>query len=416
MRHMPPTILVSIIIPVWNRWDLTEACLKSLRAHTSGNFFEVIVADNHSEDETATALAPLGEQLFGDKFTHLRFNRNTGFGPACNAGAKAARGGLLLFLNNDTLLTPNWLPPLMKAMQDDPRIGAAGPLLLYPDTNRVQHCGITFTPSLRTEHLYANFPADHPAVHAKRTLQAITGAAIMVEKELFFQCGAFFSGYRNGSEDLELCCRIREAGRRLAVITQSRVYHLESQTPGRGDDDNDNAALLNERCKGCFGPDVHRFARRDGYEMALTPWLESYITLPAEREEELTIAMTQQFSPAACWEMLQKEPLWHTGYNLLAAVLEENGQFAEACGVRLLQTYFFPMLPYYKQLAATAAKSGNIPLARQAIDKAEHVNKLLEDPGPLIKKAAGLANWAGKAGEKELQQLYEGWLKDLGVL
>ncbi len=410
------SILISIIIPVWNRWDLTHDCLQSLRAHTPGRYFDVIVADNHSEDETADQLVPLGQSLFGERFSALRFDTNTGFGPACNAGAEAARGQFLLFLNNDTLLTDNWLPPLLKAMQDDRRLGAVGPLLLYPDTNRVQHCGICFTPSLRTEHLYANFPADHPAVHATRSLQAITGAALMVRRDQFLACGGFHPGYKNGSEDLELCCRLREAGKRLAVITQSVVYHLESQTPGRGDDDGDNAALLNERCKGCFGPDVHTFARNDGYQLALTPWLESYMSLPREREEAITTAVTHNFSPTACWDMLQKEPLWHTGYELLAGLLEEHGQFAESCGIRLLQTYFHPMLPHYRSLATTAAKAGNLVLAKQAVDKAEHVSQLLEDPSALIKKAAGLANWARKAGETDLQQLYEGWLRDLGVL
>lgn len=417
MRTMPSdTIIVSIIIPVWNRWDLTEACLRSLREHTPAAIAEIIVVDNHSDDDTAAQLMPLGTALFGERFTGLRLDSNTGFGPACNTGAAKARGTHLLFLNNDTLVTPNWLPPLLKAMQNDDRLGAVGPLLLYPDSDRVQHCGIAFTPSLRTEHLYANFPAHHPAVHAKRTLQAITGAALLVPAALFSQCGGFHTGYKNGSEDLELCCRIREAGKRLSVVTQSVVYHLESQTPGRGDDDSDNAALLNERCKGCFGPDVHRFARRDGYTLSLTPWLESYVSLPREQEEAITVAITQQFSPAACWEMLQQEPLWHTGYELLATLLEENGQFEESCGVRLLQTCFHPMLPHYQKLAAAAAKSGNLPLAQQAIDKVDHVNELMEDPSALIKKAAGLANWARKAGEGELQALYEGWLRDLGIL
>ncbi len=410
------TCPLSIIIPVWNRWDLTEACLRSLREHTPGSFFEVLVVDNHSDDATVSELEPLGRALFAERFTCLRLESNTGFGPACNRTAHIATGNMLFFLNNDTLLTPNWLPPLMKALNADSRLGAVGPLLLYPDSNRVQHCGITFTPSLGTEHLYANFPANHPAVRAKRSLQAITGAAILLEKHLFEACGQFYPGYRNGFEDLELCCRIREAGRKLAVVPESTVYHLESQTPGRGDDDSANATLLTERCKGFFGPDLHRFLRRDGYVLEISPWLEPYAALPPEREEALTAALSTQFDPAACWAMLQEEPLWQTGYALLATTLEQNGQYAEASGLRLLQTYFHPMLPHFRQLAATAAKAGNLHLARQAVDRAEHVTALLEDPGPLIKKAAGLANWARKANETELQHRYEGWLRDLGVL
>jgi GT2 family glycosyltransferase len=422
-RNMNTTTPLSIIIPVWNQWHLTRACLESLRQHTPGDFFEVIVADNGSKDETAVQLTPLGEKLFGRMFRRIRLDTNQGFGPACNLGAKSARGEKLLFLNNDTLLTSGWLPPLMKAFDEDARLGAAGPLLLYPESDRVQHAGIVFTPALRTQHLYANFPADHPVLRTRRTLQAITGACLLVSSGLFRQCGGFYEGYKNGSEDLELCCRIREAGKKLRCVTESRVYHLESQTPGRGDDDDTNAALLNQRCKGCFGPDMHRHAARDGYRFAITPWLESYITLAEERETALTSSMTGagagaggKFNAAACWQLLQQEPLWQTGYALLAGFLEQNRLYAEASGVRLLQTYFFPMLPHYRQLAVTAAMAGNESLAAQAQEKAAHINGLLEDVGALTKKAAGLANWARKAGEQELQHLYEGWLKELGLL
>ncbi|MFV0421827.1 glycosyltransferase family 2 protein [Oleidesulfovibrio sp.] len=407
---------LSVIIPVWNQWNLTKACLESLRQHTPGNFYEVIVTDNGSDDETVSQLESLGTTLFGAKFKRIRLESNLGFGPACNLGAEAASGEKLLFLNNDTLLTNGWLAPLMKSFDEDPRLGAVGPLLLYPDSDRVQHAGIAFTPALRTQHLYANFPASHPVVQVRRNLQAITGACLMLPRKLFMACGGFYKGYKNGSEDLELCSRIRELGKRLTCIPQSKVYHLESQTPGRGDDDDLNAALLNERCKGCFGPDMHKYAARDGYRFAITPWLESYVTLPDEREAELNERLKNGFDAGVCWQSLQEEPLWQTGYVLLASYLEQSGMFVEASGVCLLQTYFFPMLPHYRQLASTAAMAGNADLAEQAIAKVEHIDSLLEDVGALTKKAAGLANWARKAGESDLQNMYEGWLRDLGLL
>ncbi len=413
MTHTPQ---LSIIIPVWNQWPLTKNCLKSLREHTPGDFYEVIVVDNGSDDETPVHLATLGKTLFATRFSHIRLESNKGFGPACNHGVQKATGQKLLFLNNDTLLTPHWLGPLLKAFEEDHRLGAVGPLLLYPDSHRVQHAGIAFTPALRTQHLYANFPATHPAIHTRRNLQAITGACLMLERTLFAQCGGFYKGYKNGSEDLELCCRIGEAGKRLACITQSKVIHLESQTPGRGDDDDMNARLLNERCKGWFGPDLHTYAARDGYRFMLTSWLESYLALPENRETDLSYSMQGTFDPGACWEMLQQEPLWQTGYALLAGYLEQAGQHVEASGVRLLQTYFFPLLPHYRQLAACAAKAGNVGLAEQAIQKAAHINAMLEDVGTLTKKAAGLANWARRANEPTLQSLYEGWLSELDLL
>lgn len=408
------TPLVSVIIPAWNLWDLTRGCLESLHAHTPGGVLEVIVVDNGSTDATASDLEPLGRTLFGDMFHALRLPENKGFAVASNLGAAQARAARLLFLNNDTLATPGWLPPLLRALDDDARLGAVGPLLLYPDTDRVQHCGIAFTPSLSTEHLYANFPAAHPAVAARRPLQAITGAALLMGRGLFADCGGFHEGYLNGSEDLELCWRIRERGLKVACVAESRVYHLESRTPGRRDHDAANAARLNRRCSGCFGPDLHKLARRDGFDMALTPWLETYLTLPAARSAEL-MAAHADFEPGRCWQALQADPLWQPGYELLAAFLEGHGRYLEASGVRLLHCYFFPTLPGYRRLALTAAQAGNPDLAGQAARKIEHVTGLLEDPEPLVHKARGLARWARRAGEREVGALYEGWLADLGL-
>ncbi len=406
--------LVSVIIPAWNLWDLTRGCLESLHAHTPGGVLEIIVVDNGSTDATASDLEPLGRALFGDRFRTIRLPGNKGFAVASNLGAAQAQAGRLLFLNNDTLVTPGWLPPLLRALDDDARLGAVGPLLLYPDTDRVQHCGIAFTPSLSTEHLYANFPATHPAVAARRPLQAITGAALLMERTLFTDCGGFHEGYLNGSEDLELCWRIRERGLKVACVSESRVYHLESRTPGRRDHDAANAARLNRRCSGCFGPDLHKLARRDGFELALTPWLETYLTLPPAREAEL-LAVHADFEPGKCWQALQVEPLWQSGYELLAAFLEGHDRYLEASGVRLLHCYFFPSLPGYRRLALVAAQAGNPDLAEQAARKIEHVTGLLEDPEPLVRKARGLARWARRAGEREVGALYEGWLTDLGL-
>ena len=81
---------LSVIIPVFNKWELTRDCLLSLRDYTPGDDFEVIVVDNASSDDTPAELPSLGEALFPGRFTCLRFSENRNFGPACNAGAKAA--------------------------------------------------------------------------------------------------------------------------------------------------------------------------------------------------------------------------------------------------------------------------------------------------------------------------------------
>ncbi|MEG6594104.1 glycosyltransferase, partial [Desulfovibrio sp. 1188_IL3213] len=107
---------VSIIIPAWNLWDMTAACLRSLARHTQGENVEIVVVDNGSADATATELEPLGRALWGAAFCPLRLNENVGFAGGCNAGARAAGGDLLFFLNNDTTMTSGWLPPLREAL------------------------------------------------------------------------------------------------------------------------------------------------------------------------------------------------------------------------------------------------------------------------------------------------------------
>ncbi|TVQ97634.1 MAG: glycosyltransferase, partial [Desulfovibrionales bacterium] len=86
---------LSIVIPVFNQWPLTEQCLRSLREHTPGRFFEVIVVDNASTDETATHCEALGTSLFPDRFNYLPLPENLGFGRACNFGADQAEGEFL---------------------------------------------------------------------------------------------------------------------------------------------------------------------------------------------------------------------------------------------------------------------------------------------------------------------------------
>jgi glycosyltransferase involved in cell wall biosynthesis len=103
---------VSVVIPVWNRVDLTYDCLRSLAQVTSDIPFELVVVDNGSTDATPDLLS----SLTGD-VRILTNATNLGFGDACNQGAAAAAGEYLLFLNNDTLLTPvpDTLPYLHEA-------------------------------------------------------------------------------------------------------------------------------------------------------------------------------------------------------------------------------------------------------------------------------------------------------------
>ncbi len=218
----------SIVIPVHDRAGLTRRCLAAILADPPRTSFEIVVVDDASADETAAVLA---EQP--DPVRSLRRAQNGGFAVACNDGAGAARGELLLFLNNDTEPQPGWLDALVDHADAHPQAAAVGAKLLFPDGS-VQHAGVVICQDGRPRHIYAGFRADHPAVQRPRAYQAVTAACMLVRRPDFERTGGFDPAFRNALEDVDLCLRLRAAGSEVHYCPTSVVVHLESASRGRG--------------------------------------------------------------------------------------------------------------------------------------------------------------------------------------
>ena len=341
----------SVIIPVFNKWELTRDCLASLSRHSTGHDLEVIVVDNGSSDATATELEAHGKSLFGERFVVFVFAENRNFGPACNAGAGIATSPILFFLNNDTILTPEWFPPLLAGLHAVGQNGAVGPLLLYED-GLIQHMGVTFGIH-GLSHLYSHFPANHPVVSRKRKLQALTGAAFMIRAESFNGCGCFCEGYKNGFEDIELSVQITRRGGTLRCIPSSRIYHLESKTPGRKDAEVSNSELFTRRCADAVYPDFHHHLLRDGFEFRISELL----TLCAKLTEKDDLALREQVQgkDAAEWfKLAQENPFWEHGRDVLAKSCENQKRYAEAVLFRIELTNIFPCIKRYNDLLRLA--------------------------------------------------------------
>ena len=396
---------VSIIIPVFNQWEFTSKCLHSLRRHTLENI-EVIVVDNASTDQTREELDALGAALWGGSFRAIHCERNHGFARACNLGAKVASSPTLFFLNNDTELTPDWLPPLLKALDEDASLGGVGPLLLYPGSNLVQHLGIAFLPGAQAEHLYEYFPAGHPVIFERRYPKAITAAALCMFKNVFMDAGGFFEGYQNGCEDIDLCLTLGAQGYRFRCVPESVVYHHTSQTVGRFDNDQPNSALLLSRNERCLPPDIHLHAVKDGYDIRLNEWLLAFVCLSPERAAELC-AQADGGNPRLCLDMLDQEPLWEEGYDLLAGWLDARRSFQEALHIRTLAAHFHPSKLRYIQMLKAAQKAGKPELAQHALEKLE---KIAMESKDLHRKAIRRVQWAKSSGEPFWEKLYMGWL------
>ena len=409
---------VSIIIPVRNRWDLTAPCLESLARHTPYPV-EVVVVDNGSTDMTPQACPALGKSLFGKHFVYLRQDVNRNFAPACNIGARASARNLLFFLNNDTLLTENWLPPLLDALEAEPYPTAVGPLLLYPDfagkRDRVQHLGIVFEPRFYPSHLYEGFPAHHPACKKQRRYQALTGAALLISKARFMEVGLFDEKFINGGEDIALGLRLSSAGHVLTCVPDSKIYHLASQTPGVHAHTAENAKRLKEGYLQHIVPDLHFFAAKDGYQLALTPGLKVYLELPQRRRELFAKQAIRAESAEELESLLEREPLCHNAYPQLASLYEKENNTQAAINTLLLALKLCPQ-PETAQTLNRLAKAGGYEKEHVYAQSICGWYQNAENFPELCDAAEFVADLADKLNFHEVRDLYRQWVLHKDVM
>ncbi len=222
---------LSIIVPVHNQSGYTRSCLASLAKYPPHVPYDIFVVDDCSSDDTPRLLAD--EARKDGRIRSIRNDNNTGFAGACNRGAAAASGEYLLFLNNDTEVLPDWCPPLLSILENNPDIGIVGPKLCFPDRT-VQHCGKiwkdTGTPLSQPHHIYFASPCNAPFVNKSREYMMITGACIMVRRNEFLSIGPFDELYENGWEDDDLCYAYYHEGKRVFYCSESTVIHHQSKT------------------------------------------------------------------------------------------------------------------------------------------------------------------------------------------
>lgn len=203
---------VSVIIPHYGSYETLQNCLNSIMAHTRRA--EVIVADNNQLPSDFSHLFP--------NVKLLRCGGNKGFGYACNLGAKSASNEILVFMNNDVEVTPNWLGPLLAPLSQA-SVGAACPLVVFRDNPDVVNAA-----GGDCDFLGLNW---RRAIGAPRSMKIENTffwapvECLAIRKNVFRKLGGFDESMFLLSEDVDLSWRMRTAGWNLSLALKSVVLH-----------------------------------------------------------------------------------------------------------------------------------------------------------------------------------------------
>lgn len=248
---------VSFIIPLYNCLAHTQECVRTLQSSLPSSLpHEIILVDDGSTDGTRAWLATLAPP-----FRVVLNPHSLGYAGANNRGGAIAQGELLCLLNNDLILAPGWLEPMLAVLRQLPAPGIIGNVQRNARTGAFDHTGIVFDHKAKPTHdrslplLTALFPGYRRAI-------AVTGACMLLSRELWQTLGGFDEGFTNGGEDVDLCFKAIAAGRTNAVALRSTVLHHVSASPGRKRHDEANSRRLTLRW------------RREIAACTLRPWAQ----------------------------------------------------------------------------------------------------------------------------------------------
>ena len=202
---------VSIIIVNYNGKELLQKCLDSLLKVNYDNF-EIILVDNNSTDGTVEFITKNYPSLI-----IIKLDSNKGFAEPNNVAAKISKGKYLLFLNNDTVVTPNFISEMVKVMETDKKIAVCQSLLLKPDGSVdssgdfIDHLGVVYNSKTKIDEI--------------REVSSARGASMLVRSDIFEKLDGFDQKFFITFEDVDLCWRSWILGYRVLIIPTSIVYH-----------------------------------------------------------------------------------------------------------------------------------------------------------------------------------------------
>lgn len=229
----PPEGMVSIIIPTKDRVDLLSRCISTLLKDTRHENFEILILDNGSRE---IATKEYFRSLAGDKRIRILWHPGPfNYSAVNNRAAREAKGDFLLFLNNDVeIIRPGWLTELTSWANYAP-VGIVGAKLLRAN-GEIQHAGVVLGMSGFADHPFADQPALTFGIAGStgwyRNFLAVTGACMMMRREVFDELGGFDERFTLCGSDVEICLRAHQQGYRVVFNPFAELIHHEQKTRG----------------------------------------------------------------------------------------------------------------------------------------------------------------------------------------
>ena len=222
--------LVSIITINYNQLRMTCELLDSLRKLTYPAV-EIIVVDNNSTENPTSVIA--------SKYPEVKLivsNENLGFAGGNNLGIKESKGDYLLFLNNDTEVDPGVLEPLVKLFETNPDAGAASSKILYHNSGEtIQYAGSSRVDPFTGRSKRVGYMEKDNGQHDQlKETHLAHGAAMMVPRRVINKVGMMPEFFFLYYEEVDWCESIKKGGYKIFFVPESKVYHKESMSIGKG--------------------------------------------------------------------------------------------------------------------------------------------------------------------------------------
>jgi GT2 family glycosyltransferase len=228
-----PAPKVSLVVPTRDRVELLRGCVESVLARTRYPAFELVVVDNGSTDPEALAHLDALSRRPGVRV--LRYDRPFNYSAINNWAVGQCDGAIIGLLNNDVeVISTGWLEEMVgHATREE--VGAVGAMLYYPD-GTIQHAGVILGVHGVAAHVYAGRPRGFPGhggrLRVAQRLSAVTGACLVVRREVFERAGGMDEALEVAFNDIDFCLRLRELGYTNVWTPFAELYHHESASRG----------------------------------------------------------------------------------------------------------------------------------------------------------------------------------------